>query len=64
MVTGDTLFADNIGRSDLWGGDTNALMRSLDLLSTFDKNIKIYSGHGPNELLGTALDNVAYFRGQ
>lgn len=62
MITGDTLFSDNIGRCDLWGGDENALLSSLDLLSTYDKNIKIYPGHGPTELLGNALDNVAYFR--
>ena len=62
MITGDTLFANNIGRSDLWGGDENMLMRSLDLLSSYERKIKIYPGHGPSALLGNALDNVAYFR--
>ena len=62
MITGDTLFSNNIGRCDLWGGDEGELLSSLDRLSTYDKNIKIYPGHGPTELLGNALDNVAYFR--
>ena len=62
LITGDTIFADGIGRSDLWGGDFSALMRSLDKLSTLDKNLKIYAGHGSPELLGRALDNTAYYR--
>ena len=62
LITGDTLFSDSIGRSDLWGGDHSALMRSLDRLSELDKNIRIYTGHGPDELLGRALDNTVYFR--
>ncbi len=62
MITGDTLFSNNIGRSDLWGGDENALMSSLDRLESFDRNISIYPGHGPSSTLGCALDAVAYFR--
>ncbi|MBO5683116.1 MAG: MBL fold metallo-hydrolase [Clostridia bacterium] len=62
MITGDTLFADGIGRSDLFGGNGGELMRSLDKLSTLDKNIRIYTGHGPSELLGRALDNTIYYR--
>ena len=61
MVTGDTLFADNIGRSDLWGGNENELRSSLSLLSNYDRNLKIYPGHGPSALLGNALDNTVYF---
>jgi glyoxylase-like metal-dependent hydrolase (beta-lactamase superfamily II) len=62
MITGDTLFSNNIGRCDLWGGDETALLSSLDTLSAYDRNIRIYPGHGPSEILGNALNNVAYFR--
>ena len=62
LITGDTLFSDGIGRTDLYGGSSAALMRSLDRLSTLDKDLKIYTGHGDAELLGRALDNSAYFR--
>ena len=62
LITGDTLFSDGIGRTDLYGGSGAALMRSLDRLSTLDKDLKIYTGHGDAELLGRALDNSAYFR--
>ncbi len=61
MVTGDTLFADNIGRSDLWGGNENSLRESLSSLSNYDRNLRIYPGHGPSALLGNALDNTVYF---
>ena len=62
LITGDTLFADGIGRTDLYGGSFTELMRSLDKLSSLDKNLKIYSGHGDTEQLGNALDNSAYYR--
>jgi len=62
LITGDTLFSDNVGRSDLWGGDNTALARSLERLSQFDPDLTIYPGHGPEERLGNALDNASYFR--
>ncbi len=62
MLTGDTLFANSIGRCDLWSGDETEIWESLNKLSKYDKNLKIYPGHGNASLLGAALDNTAYFR--
>ena len=63
LLTGDTLFSDNIGRSDLYGGDDQKLRDSLDRLeSDIDLNITIFPGHGPENMLALALDNVAFFR--
>lgn len=61
MLTGDTLFADSIGRWDLWEGNAVTLRRSLDLLETFDKTLTIYPGHGDTETLGRALAVVPAF---
>ena len=61
MVTGDTLFADSIGRCDLWGGSNTEIAASLRKLRNYDKNIRIYPGHGGSATLGDALDNAAYF---
>ncbi len=61
MVTGDTLFADTIGRCDLWGGSDADMLASLEKLRKYDKKIMIYPGHGPSATLGDALDNAAYF---
>ena len=62
IVTGDTLFSDNVGRCDLWGGDEEALFSSLDKLTPYDRRMRIYPGHGRSALLGDALDNTIYFR--
>jgi glyoxylase-like metal-dependent hydrolase (beta-lactamase superfamily II) len=60
MITGDTLFADNIGRSDLWEGDFQTLLLSLKALRTYNPALTIYPGHGPSAVLGGALDTVFY----
>ncbi len=61
LITGDTLFADSIGRTDLWSGSTEEMVSSLQKLRELDQSLKIYAGHGPSALLGGALDNSAYF---
>lgn len=50
---GDVLFQGSIGRSDLPGGDTETLMRSIEreLLVLPDSTI-VYSGHGPETTIG------------
>ena len=61
IVTGDTLFADTVGRSDLWGGNEAELAASLQKLRLLDRSIMIYAGHGAPERLGIALDNSAFY---
>ena len=61
LVTGDTLFAEAIGRCDLWGGSKELMADSLRRLSTLPRNTLIYPGHGPSSRLWAALDNAAYF---
>ena len=61
LITGDTLFADSIGRCDLFGGSIDKIKLSLDRLRLLDGNFKIYPGHGEPAILGRALDNAAYF---
>ena len=59
LISGDTLFSDNIGRCDLYGGDESKLIVSLKLLSSLDRDMLIYPGHGDSERLGVALSRVA-----
>jgi glyoxylase-like metal-dependent hydrolase (beta-lactamase superfamily II) len=61
IITGDTLFADSVGRCDLWGGSQDALAHSLQKLRSYDKALTAYPGHGAPAPLGDALDNSAYF---
>lgn len=52
-ITGDVLFNDSIGRTDLWGGNYNVLIQSINqkLLSLPDETV-IYPGHGESSSIG------------
>ena len=53
LFTGDTLFRECIGRTDLTGGDYNALMNSiLTRIIPLGDEITIYSGHGDKSTIG------------
>lgn len=53
VFSGDTLFAGSIGRSDLPGGDTQALLDAVkDKLFRLDPELPVYPGHGPATTLG------------
>jgi len=48
FFSGDQLFAGSIGRTDLPGGDYQALMRSMrDRVLTLDDTTRVLPGHGP-----------------
>jgi len=45
LFTGDTLFRDDCGRTDLEGGDPAALTASLKRLSGLEGDYEVYPGH-------------------
>ena len=53
LFVGDTLFAGSIGRTDLMGGDTDVLLRSIrNVLLPFPDATVVHSGHGPDTTIG------------
>ena len=46
LFAGDTLFAGSIGRTDLWGGDSDAILRSIKRrLLTLPAETRVITGH-------------------
>jgi hydroxyacylglutathione hydrolase len=64
VLTGDTLFRRGIGRTDLWGGDSKEIMRSLEgkLLRLPDDAVVI-PGHGARTTIGEERDGNPFLRG-
>jgi len=53
LFTGDTLFAQSIGRTDLWGGSHPLIIASIQKkLMTFDDDTLVISGHGQSTTIG------------
>ena len=53
VLAGDTLFRGSIGRTDLWGGNFDAIERSIrDRLYTLDDSTLVVTGHGPETEIG------------
>ncbi|HID60801.1 MAG TPA: MBL fold metallo-hydrolase, partial [Hadesarchaea archaeon] len=46
LFSGDTVFCDGVGRTDLPTGDVEALIDSLRKLAELDVD-RLYPGHGP-----------------
>jgi len=52
VVTGDTLFAGAVGRTDFHGGDINKLKESFQRLLSLPPETEVLAGHGPNSTIG------------
>jgi glyoxylase-like metal-dependent hydrolase (beta-lactamase superfamily II) len=53
LFTGDTLFLQSIGRTDLWGGSYPEIIRSIQKkLMTFDDETLVIAGHGQSTTIG------------
>ncbi len=57
-ITGDVLFNEAIGRTDLWSGEYEALIDSIqNKLFILPDETKIYPGHGEDSTIGYEKDH-------
>ena len=53
LISGDVLFKESIGRSDLPGGNQTLLLQSIrEQLFVLPNDTVVYSGHGPTTTIG------------
>ena len=63
LLSGATLFAGSVGRTDLPGGDSRTLTASLARLATLDGKTRVYPGHGPASDMAREKAHNVFLRG-
>ena len=61
LISGDTLFAQSVGRTDLEGGDEIKLENSLRKLAEFNDGLHVLPGHGPDTSIGEERELNPYW---
>lgn len=62
VFVGDTLFADSIGRTDLYGGSYTKLINSIKTrLFTLEDQVLVYPGHGTFTTIGEEKQHNPFF---
>lgn len=65
LFSGDTLFRRSIGRTDLWGGDTDGIMASIrDRLYTLPPGTRVVCGHGEGTTIAQERRGNPFVRGR
>jgi glyoxylase-like metal-dependent hydrolase (beta-lactamase superfamily II) len=65
VFAGDTLFRGSIGRTDLWGGDGEAILRSIrGKLLTLPDDAVVVTGHGDATTIGNERARNPFLRGR
>ncbi|HEX3472524.1 MAG TPA: MBL fold metallo-hydrolase [Silvibacterium sp.] len=63
LIAGDTLFAGSIGRTDLPGGDSKKILRSIhDRLLPLPDETRVIPGHGPRTTIGEERESNPFLQ--
>ncbi len=62
IVSGDTLFRETVGRTDLYGGSIDSMLSSLKKLQELEKDYAVYPGHGKSTTLKHEKTNNIYMK--
>ncbi|MDP4151921.1 MAG: MBL fold metallo-hydrolase [Bacillota bacterium] len=63
LFSGDTLFLNDVGRTDLEGGDETALHHSVkEVIGSINEDLKVYPGHGDPTTLSHEKTHNPYFK--
>jgi len=62
LFSGDVLFAGNVGRVDMPGGDAAVMERSLARVAELPPDTRVYPGHGAQTTIGAELRWLRGFR--
>jgi glyoxylase-like metal-dependent hydrolase (beta-lactamase superfamily II) len=64
LLAGDTLFAGSIGRTDLPGGDSQQILRSIrDVILPLPEETCVVPGHGEETVIGMEKQSNPFLRG-
>jgi len=63
LLSGDTLFQGSVGRTDLWGADSDTLFRSIrERIFTLDGDTRLCPGHGLDSTVGIEKRQNPFFK--
>jgi len=62
VFTGDLLFKESVGRTDLAGGDIIQMKKSLVKIKSMEAEMELHPGHGPSSTLEHELKNNYYLQ--
>lgn len=63
LFSGDTLFMQSIGRTDLWGGNSDQIAKSIkQRLYVLDGDTRVLPGHGPDTTIAHEKRNNPFVR--
>ncbi len=63
ILSGDTLFQGSIGRTDLWGGSMEQILRSIqNRLLIFPDQTPVFPGHGRPTTIGAERERNPYLQ--